>query len=143
MRHRQDGEARLDGGGSRGMAGHADESLPPDERRLVELMEEFRRRQRRRPDLVVRPWWTAGEDGLRGRVGFMVEYCPTGSASAEVAVRLERVTVEGPSGATEAALELASGWFLDGSDTKSPETLANHLLRLADRTLGEATGDAA
>jgi hypothetical protein len=48
-------------------------------------------------------------------------------------VRGERVTVDGPLGAREAALNLTAGWTLDGTDTRSPETLANHLLRLADR----------
>jgi hypothetical protein len=35
-------------------------------------------------------------------------------------------------------LDLETGWVLDGVETGSPETLANHLLRLADRTLPEA-----
>jgi len=112
--------------------------LPRCEERLLELLEEFRRRQRRRPDLAVRPWWTPGVEHGSRRVGFVVEYCPNGRASAEVVVRLDRVTVEGPVGVSEAMLDLDGGWLLDGSDTRSPETLANHLLRLADRTLGEA-----
>jgi hypothetical protein len=136
------GERREGGGDGFQGSDQRAESLPA-ERRLVELMAEFRRRQRRRPDLVVRPWWTPGGEGIPGRVGFVVEYCPTGSTSAEMAVRLDRVTVDGPAGSTDAVMELGSGWFLNGSDTKSPETLANHLLKLADRTLGDAPGDAA
>jgi hypothetical protein len=113
--------------------------LSPTEVRLAELMEEFRSRQRRRPDLVVRPWWiaTAALTG-RPRLGFVIEYCPTGRNSVEVVVRSDRVTIDGPTGALEAELDLGSGWLLDGSETGSPETLANHLLRLADRALDEA-----
>jgi hypothetical protein len=106
-------------------------------RRLVALIEEFRRRQRIRPDLAVRPWWSPGADGVPGRLGCVVEYCPEGGESAEVVVRCGRVTVEGPKGHLEAVLDLESGWVLDGVDAGSPETLANHLLRLADRTLAE------
>jgi hypothetical protein len=112
--------------------------MPGPARRLMGLIEEFRRRQRVRPDLAVRPWWSPGADGAPGRLGFVVEYCPEGRESAEVVVRAGRVTVEGPRGVLEAALDLESGWVLDGVDAGSPETLANHLLRLADRTLAEA-----
>jgi hypothetical protein len=106
-------------------------------RRLMALIDEFRRRQRVRPDLAVRPWWSPGADGAPGRLGFVVEYCPAGRESAELVVRCGRVTVEGPRGVLEAVLDLESGWVLDGVDAGSPETLANHLLRLADRTLAE------
>jgi hypothetical protein len=106
--------------------------------RVIELMEEFRRRQQRRPDVAVRPWWTRGEAVGAERVGFVVEYCPGGRESAELVVRGCRVTVEGPGGVVEAGLDLARGWLLDGLDTGSPETLANHLVRLADRLLEEA-----
>lgn len=114
--------------------------LGPWEKRLVVLIEEFGRRQRMRPDLVVRPWWSQGppEPG-RPRVGFVVEYCPDGQRSAELRVRGTRVTVEGPGGSAEALLRLdGDRWELDGRDAGCPETLANHLLRLADRALGEA-----
>lgn len=119
---------------------HDGTSLTAGEERLVRLMEEFRSRQRRRPDLVVRPWWSSGpsEPG-RARVGFVVEYCPDGQRSAELRVRGSRVTVDGPVGSIEAVLQLDEGrWELDGRDAGCPETLANHLLRLADRALGEA-----
>jgi hypothetical protein len=124
------------GDGFPGWPGPGGGELPPAEGRLIRLMEEFRRRQRQRPDLVVRPWWTPpGEDGTTARVGFVVEYCPGGRESAELVVRGDRVTVDGPRGAREAPLDLAAGWGLDGTDTRSPETLANHLLRLADGVL--------
>lgn len=112
--------------------------LRPSEIRLIGLLEEFRRRQRVRPDLAVRPWWSPGEAGASGQVGFVVEYCPDGRSSAELAVRRRRVTVEGPRGAKDVDLALDSGWFLGDLDTGSPETLANHLLRLADRVLEDA-----
>lgn len=120
------------------MGGVEGGSLRRCEQRLRALMEEFRRRQRRRPDLAIRPWWTSGGDGGARRVGFVVEYCPDGRESAELVVRLDRVTVDGPGGVAEAALDLEDGWLLEGAETGSPETLANYLLRLADRTLGEA-----
>lgn len=146
MGERRHGDAGWESDGFQGVEQRMEP--PAAERRLVELMEEFRGRQRRRPDLVVRPWWTPVEGGLRKRVGFVVEYCPTGRTSAEVIVRLERVTVDGPGGVVEARLDLGSGWWLDGTDTRSPQTMANYLLRLADRALaellpGDATGDAA
>jgi hypothetical protein len=123
--------------------------------RLVALMKEFRRRQRRSPELVVRPWWAPGRaaDGAAssgdgpgnggppspyeslGAVGFIVEYCPRGVESAELAVRTDRVRVEGPAGVVEGRLDLETGWSLDGQDRICPETLANHLLRMADRVL--------
>jgi hypothetical protein len=113
--------------------------FPPREERLIELIEEFRRRQRRCPDLVVRPWWTLAEaEGLHPRIGFVVEYCPGGRESVEVVVREDRVRVEGPLGARETGLDLTAGWRLDGADAGSPETLANYLLRLADRALEDA-----
>lgn len=120
--------------------GYSRVTLAPAEEGLVGLMEEFRRRQRRRPDLVVKPWWTpARPEPGRERLGFVVEYCPHGQRSAELVVRATRVTVEGPGGALEAPLALGGGsWAIDGRDVGSPETLTNHLLRLADRALGEA-----
>lgn len=131
-----------DGGGEgfpdglEGVLGHA---LSPSEERLIELVEEFRSRQRRRPNLVVRPWWTPPEaEGLPPRIGFVVEYCPGGRESVEILVRESRVTVDGPKGVREADLDLSRGWELEGRETGSPETLANYLIRLADRALGEA-----
>jgi hypothetical protein len=113
--------------------------FPPREERLIQLIEEFRRRQRRCPDLVVRPWWTPAEaNGQHPRIGFVLEYCPGGRESVEVVVREDRVTVEGPVGARETGLDLTAGWRLDGTDAGSPETLANYLLRLADRALEDA-----
>lgn len=114
------------------------------ESRLIRLMEEFRERQRESPELVVRPWWSpeagagAGRRAGRGAVGFVVEYCPRGVESAEVAVRRNRVRVEGPGGVREAMLDLGSGWLLDGADVRCPELLVNHLLGMADRLLIEA-----
>lgn len=115
------------------------------EERLIGLMEEFERRRRRRPDLVVRPWWAPGEANdlagrrSRGRRGFVVEYCPGGRESAELAVRRDRVTVEGPGGWDSATLDLDGGWYLDGRDRTCPETMVNYLLRMADGVLdGEA-----
>ena len=112
-------------------------SLGPDNAPLIQLMEEFRRRQRRRPDLVVRPWWAPpGKDHDRLRVGFVVEYCPHGRESADLVVRGDRVTVDGPTGATEATLDLdGTRWGIDGRDAGCPETLTNYLLRMADRAL--------
>lgn len=120
--------------------------------RLTGLMEEFRRRQRERPDMVVRPWWASGppvgsgeaveaapgRTGRRSAVGFVVEYCPAGVESVEIAVRRDRVRLEGPAGVRQATLELAAGWELEGVDVGCPELLANHLLSMADRLLGEA-----
>lgn len=125
------------------------------ESRLLSLMKEFEHRQRRRPELVVRPWWTptptgdggagAGGEAVKGgpeagrpvgAIGFVVEYCPRGVESAELAVRVDRVRVEGPAGVLERSLDLGAGWWLDGEDRVCPETLANHLLRLADGVLG-------
>ncbi|MFP4624554.1 MAG: hypothetical protein ACLFRX_10280 [Gemmatimonadota bacterium] len=114
------------------------------ERRLARLLEEFTRRQRESPTLVVRPWWWPGAErsdagrGSGGAFGFVVEYCPAGEECAEIAVRVDRVRVEGPTGAREARLDLAAGWRLGSEDVGYPETLANHLLRLADRVLNEA-----
>lgn len=123
-----------------GMVGgpHGSSGLRTAGARLVALLEEFRRRQRMRPDLVVRPWWSPGGEGAPDRMGFVVEYCPDGRSSVELAVRVGRVTVDGPGGALEAALDLSAGWVFDGAETGSPETLANHLIRLADRALGQA-----
>jgi hypothetical protein len=133
-----DGWPEVDGAGVDGVQGWGEPGrLRGPARRLVALIEEFRRRQRIRPDLAVRPWWSPGTDGAPGRLGCVVEYCPEGRESAEVVVRCGRVTVEGPRGLLEAVLDLESGWVLDGVDAGSPETLANHLLRLADRTLAE------
>ena len=121
--------------------------------RLILLMEEFRRRERRRPELVVRPWWVPGSPGDAprpskggspsfrslcpplGAVGFIVEYCPGGVESAELAVRVDRVRVEGASGVVEGRLDLRTGWVLDGADRQCAETLANHLLGMADGVL--------
>jgi hypothetical protein len=108
------------------------------ERRLIRLIEEFRERERRCPNLVVRSWFTPSDEGMPARVGCVIEYCPDGRKSVEVAVRQDRVTVDGPASALEAVLDLTEGWVLDGRDTRSPETLANYLLRMADRALGEA-----
>lgn len=112
-----------------------------EEERLGRLMEEFRERQRRRPELVVRPWWAQGPDGppgRRGSLGFVVEYCPDGVQSVEIAVRLDRVRLDGPGGVRELGLALEAGWWLDGEDTGSPALLANHLLSRADGLLSEA-----
>lgn len=114
-------------------------AFDPSEQRLLRLMGEFRRRQRARPDLVVRPWWSpvpadSGEPG----VGFIVEYCPEGGASAELRVRGNRATVDAPGGSTEAVLSLQEGWFFEGEDVRGPELMANHLLRLASRILDVA-----
>jgi hypothetical protein len=127
------------------MDGDAGPSMPargPAEERLIRLMEEFRDRQRRCPNLVVRPWWTAREEdgGGAGRMtmGFVVEYCPAGVDSAELAVRRDRVRVEGPGGVLLGVLDLAEGWLLDGRDRACPETMANYLLRMADEVLENA-----
>lgn len=137
------GGARGDGGGpgsGTGAPGSGPGGLEPRgaRDRLRRLMEEFRRRQRECPDLVVRPWWVADGTGSRAAVGFVVEYCPRGVESAELAIRRDRVRVEGPGGVREARLELETGWLLDGEDRHSPETVANHLLSMADRLLEEA-----
>lgn len=111
------------------------------EDRLTRLMQEFRRRQRERPDLVVRPWWTTSEDLARERertAGFVVEYCPRGVESAELAVRRDRVRVEGPGGLRELPLDLSDGWRLGDQEVSCAELMANHLLAVADRLLGEA-----
>lgn len=127
-----------------GDAGPSSPARSPAEDRLIRLMEEFRRRQRERPDLVVRPWWVSDGAGAAGRLaerrgalGFVVEYCPRGGDSAELAVRPDRVRVEGPAGLREASLELATGWLLAGEDVECAELLANHLLSMADGLLGE------
>ncbi len=110
--------------------------LAPHEERLLRLLAEFRRRQRQRPDLVVRPWWTPVPEGSAApRLGFVLEYCPDGAASVELTVRGNRVTVEGPFGAANVPLSLATGWEIDGVDAGSPETMANHLIRWADQAL--------
>lgn len=110
------------------------------EDRLTRLMQEFRRRQRERPDLVVRPWWTTSEvfPEMGRTTGFVVEYCPRGVESAELAVRRDRVRVEGPGGLRELPLDLSEGWLLGGEEVTCPELMANHLLAVADRLLGEA-----
>ena len=114
---------------------------PSAERRLLQLLREFQRRQRRRPDLVVRPWWTPGVgagdgDGRRRRsLGFVVEYCPQGIESSELAVRSTRARAEGPAGVHYASLDLEHGWYLDGEDRACPETMVNYLLRMAERVL--------
>lgn len=108
------------------------------ERRLIRLLEAFQERERRCPNLVVRSWFTPSEEGMPARVGFVIEYCPDGHTSVELAVRQDRVTVDGPARAVEARLDLTDGWVLGDRDTGSPETLANYLLRMADRVLGEA-----
>jgi hypothetical protein len=124
----------------------AEESGPrrsEGDERLVRLMEEFQRRQSERPELVVRPWWTSGgagdEEGASRRItGFVVEYCPRGVESAELAIRPNRVRVEGPGGLREAPLDLETGWRLAGQDVSCPRLMTNHLLSMADRLLGEA-----
>lgn len=140
MQREVETEAAPERGGPSTGEGYSRVTLAPAEEGLVRLMEEFRRRQRRRPDLVVKPWWTpASPEPGRERLGFVVEYCPHGQQSAELVVRAGRATVDGPGGALEATLDLAGDrWAIDGRDVGCPETLTNHLLRLADRTLGEA-----
>lgn len=111
------------------------------ERRLTRLMQEFRRRQSERPDMVVRPWWTASgelELGSEITTGFVVEYCPRGVESAELAIRRDRVRVEGPGGLQELSLDLSESWRLAGDEVTCPELMVNHLLAVADRLLGEA-----
>lgn len=94
--------------------------------------------------MVVRPWWapggpeSVGRTGRRSAVGFIVEYCPHGIDSVELAVRRDRVRLEGPGGMRQATLDLTQGWHLEGDDVGCPELLANHLLSMADRLLGEA-----
>lgn len=115
-------------------------ALDPEEARLVALMDEFRRRQRKRPDVAVRPWWTPGTGSKgRGTIGFVLEYCPRGVDSAQVVVRTGRVTAEGPAGVREAGIDLRSGWIFDSRDAGCPETFANYLIRLAGQTLGEGS----
>jgi hypothetical protein len=111
----------------------------------MRLMEAFRERQRERPELVVRPWWSSDVADAKGRVtgrraaiGFVVEYCPRGIESAEIAVRPGRVRVEAPGGVRESPLDLTAGWHLDGADVRCAELLVNHLLGMADRLLDEA-----
>lgn len=112
-------------------------AFAPAEQRLLRLMGEFRRRQWERPNLVVRPWLSeAREAPEEPGVGFVIEYCPRGDASAELRVRWNRAVAEGPAGAREAAICLATGWRYDGADVRGPELMANHLLRLAEATLG-------
>lgn len=135
----RDDEAESGGAGEG--AHRAEAGADTVKERVMELMEEFRRRQRNRPDLVVRPWWAQDEEsngsrqGGPGAVGFVVEYCPGGVASAELAVRSDRVRVEGPGGTLDGKLDLKEGWHLDGEDRVCPETLANYLLRMADQVL--------
>lgn len=125
-------------------SGGRPDSEGPGSDRFLSLLNEFRRRQRERPDLVVRPWWTSGDgegagDGESGVVaGFVVEYCPRGVESVELAVRRDRVRVEGRGELRESSLDLGAGWLLDGADVRCPELMANHLLAMADRLLGEA-----
>ena len=131
-----EGGTARSGSGKQGFSTHEDSTA---EERLAALMEEFRRRQRERPDLAVRPWWTAeeGEASPRRITGFVVEYCPRGVDSAEVAVRAGRARVEGPRGVREVRLDLARGFRLDGEELECPELVANHLLSMADRTLDD------
>lgn len=111
-------------------------AFPPPEQRLLRLMAEFRRRQRERPDLVVRPWLSHGDAAASGpAVGFVVEYCPRGRAAAELRVRHDRAVADGPAGTLEVALCLCAGWRYEGADVRGPELMANHLLRLAERVL--------
>lgn len=108
----------------------------PSEQRLLRLMAEFRRRQRERPDLVVRPWLSHDEPGSGAMgIGFVIEYCPDGVSCAELRIRHDRAVVEGPEGAREAVLCLRGGWVFEGTDVRGPELMANHLLRLAAATL--------
>ena len=127
------------GSGDVGAAAQADVRIgvfPPPEQRLLRLMGEFRRRQRERPDMVVRPWLSHTDTGTdEPGIGFVVEYCPCGVACAELRVRWDRAVAEGPAGAQEATLCLRGGWIFNDSDVRSPELMANHLLRLAERTL--------
>lgn len=110
--------------------------FPAAEQRLLRLMAEFRRRQRERPDLVVRPWLSHGQEhGAGPSIGFVLEYCPGGDAWAEVRVRHDRAVAEGPAGTREAGLDLRDGWLFEGADVRGPELMANHLLRLAGRAL--------
>ena len=120
-------------------------TLDPPERRILDIIEEFRRRQRRRPDLVVRPWWTppgrAQPDGPP-RIGFVLEYCPGGRETVELRLSRAGVVVEGPGGRREATVDLEDGWRLGGMDTGSPEILVNRLFQLADAVLGEPRKEA-
>ena len=113
-------------------------TFPETEQRLLRLMAEFQRRQRERPDLVVKPWVSHGDEGAgEPGVGFVVEYCPGGAEWAELRIRHDRAVAEGPAGFGEAELCLRDGWRFDGGVVRGPELMANHLLRLAGRTLGE------
>lgn len=114
--------------------------LKPDEEKLVRLMEELGERQRRRPDIVVRPWWSPGPPQAGSpRVGFVLEYCPDGRQTVQLRVRSRRITVEGPAGVVEASLDLQGDrWAVNGEEAGCPELLANHVLRLADQALVEA-----
>ena len=130
---RPDGEIEgLRNGGGPGVVG----AFPAAEQRLLRLMAEFRRRQRERPDMVVRPWLSHVAEGAADPgIGFVVEYCPRGGDIAELRVRHDRVVAEGPAGSAEASLSLRTGWRFDGAEVRGPELMANHLLRLAERTL--------
>ncbi|MBW3554195.1 MAG: hypothetical protein KY466_11820 [Gemmatimonadetes bacterium] len=120
-------------GGAPGVVG----VFPPPEQRLLRLMAEFRRRQRERPDMVVRPWLSqVPDDSPDPGIGFVVEYCPRGGDIAELRVRHDRAVAEGPAGSGEASLCLVADWRFDGADVRGPELMVNHLLRLAERTLG-------
>jgi hypothetical protein len=110
----------------------------------MRLLEAFQERQRKRPELVVRPWWSSDVAAVGGRasagsaaIGFVVEYCPRGIESAEIAVRPGRVRVEVSGGVHESPLDLSGGWHLDGTDVQCAELLVNHLLGIADRLLDE------
>lgn len=132
----------LDRGSVPEQAGWPDPETPaffPAEQRLLRLLAEFRRRQRERPDMVVRPWWAPVPDGSPDpSVGFVVEYCPEGHTSAELRVRADRATAQGPAGARDATMCLRDGWVFDGRDVRGPELMANHLLRLASWSLKSA-----
>ena len=128
-------DAEIEGLRSAGAAG-AVGVFPPQEQRLLRLMAEFRRRQRERPDMVVRPWLSdVPESSPDPGIGFVVGYCPDGGEIAELRVRHDRAVVEGPAGSGSATLCLQSGWRFDGADVRGPELMVNHLLRLAERTL--------
>lgn len=116
------------------------DAFPPAEQRLLRLMAEFRRRQRERPDLVVRPWLSHDEEGAEAgagepAVGFVVEYCPGGVETAELRVRHDGAVAEGPAGTRAAKLDLRAGWVFEGAGVRGPELMANHLLRLTSATL--------
>ena len=123
--------------GARDAAGTG--AFPPAEQRLLRLMAEFRRRQRERPDLVVRPWFS-GAAADSGGIGFVVEYCPRGSPCAEIRIRHDRALAQGPAGQADAVLGLEKGWLFDDADVRGPELMANHLIRLAETTLPAPAG---